>query len=220
MENLFSYIKLSVCPARGQAFIGRQRQLARIMDMIAAPKPYHISVFGLPHIGKTSFLIKLHEELSQEDGYLCVRVPAFVEGDFCNNMVNIIDAMAEEELDLDPVADGISDDADAQELIGALRQALQQVTRSGRRTVLLLDEFERILGPTEDQLAAHNTALRGWTQTEYELFLELLMDRELDFVCVTASRPQMTNILYRYRPAHDPFIHMLHVGFDDTEMKA
>lgn len=220
MENLFSYIKLSVCPARGQAFIGRQRQLARIMDMIAAPKPHHISVYGLPHIGKTSFLIKLHEVASEKDDYLCVRVPAFVEGDFCNNMVNIIDAMAEEELDLDPIADGISDDADAQELIGALRQALQQVTRSGRRTVLLLDEFERILGPTEDQLAAHNTALRGWTQTEYELFLELLMDRELDFVCVTASRPQMTNILYRYRPAHDPFIPMLLVGFDDTEMKA
>ena len=46
------------------------------------------------------------------------------------------------------------------------------------------------------------------------------MDRELDLVCVTASRPQMTNILYRYRPAHDPFIPMLLVGFDDTEMKA
>ena len=123
------------------------------MDMIAAPKPYHISVFGLPHIGKTSFLIKLHEELSQEDGYLCVRVPAFVEGDFCNNMVNIIDAMAEEELDLDPIADGISDDADAQELIGALRQALQQVTRSGRRTVLLLDECTSALdAATEERL--------------------------------------------------------------------
>lgn len=219
MNNPFSYIKLSICPARGEAFIGRQRQLERIMGMLTAPKPHHVSLSGLPHIGKTSFLIKLYDAVSDMDGYLPVRVPAFVEGDFCNNMVHIIDALAEEELSLDSIADAISDDADSHELVAALRQALTQVTRSGRRTILLLDEFERILGPTEEQLAAHNMALKGWTQEEYELFLELLMDRELDFVCVTASRPKMTNILYRYRPAHDPFIPMLLYGFDDAEMK-
>ena len=220
MKNPFSYIKLSVCPARGPAFVGRQHQLARITEMIAAPKPYHISVYGLPHIGKTSFLLKLGEKLSEEDGYLCTRVLTFVEGDFCNNMVSIIDALAEEEVSLDDIADSISDDSAPEELIGALRDALLQLSRSGRRTVLLLDEFERILGPTDEQLASKTRTLPGWSQGEYELFLDLLMDRDLNFVCVTASRPQMSNILYRYRPAHNPFIPMLLYGFDDREMKA
>ena len=219
MENPFSYIDLSVCPAQGAAFVGRKRQLSRVMEMISAPKPRHVSVYGLPHIGKSSFMLKLRETVTGEQGYLCTRVTPLVEGDFCNNMVDIIDALADVEYELSDIADSIDDDSTPKELVDALRRALLQVGASGRRTVLLLDEFERILGPTDDQLAANIETLPGWTQEEYELFLELLMDRELNFICVTASRPRMGNILYRFRPALNPFISVLLCGFDDVEMK-
>ena len=217
--NPFSYIKLSISCARGAAFIGRQRQLSQIMDMIAAPRPHHISIFGLPHVGKSSFVRKLQEKVSRESRYLCIDRLPLVDGDFCNNMISIIDALSDIEPDLEYLADSTNVDASPEELADILRRALLQIGQSGRRTVLLLDEFERILGPTDYQIAEHMTVLPAWTQSEYELFLELLMDRELDFVCITASRPQMDNILYRYHPATNPFIPILLNGFDDTEMK-
>ncbi len=219
MSNPFSYIKFSICPARGDGFIGRQRQLARIREMIAAPKPYHISVFGLPHIGKTSFLLKLREILCRDKDYLCPKVVSFVEGDFGNNMVAIIDALADEDFSLLPIADAVSNDMEAEHLVDSLRKELLQIKKSGKRTILLLDEFERILVAKEKPLATVTKKVSGWSQEEYELFLELLMERDLNVVCVTASRPQMSNILYRYRPTFNPFVPFLLGGFDDTEMK-
>lgn len=217
--NPFSYIQLSVSRARGAAFIGRQRYLEQIIAMLEQPHPHHISIYGLPHVGKSSFVRKLQEIISRKPGYLCIDTLPLVDGDFCNNMVSIIDALADVEPELEYLSDSIKDDSSPEELVDILRRALLQIGQSGRRTILLLDEFERILGSTDEQTSELMTVLTGWTQSEYELFLELLTDRKLNFVCITSSRPQMENILYRYRPAMNPFIPLLLNGFDDAEMK-
>lgn len=214
MNNPFSYIRLRVCPAEGPAFIGRSRQLEEVVNNITSEKPQHISIYGLPHIGKTSFLIKLNKVLAEKENCLPVRVPAFAEGDFNNNLIYMLDAMADNAPQLDSILDSLEAE-DNSTLLAALKECISVLTAQNIRTVLLLDEFERILGTEPDD---PDTVLSGWNQEEYKLFLELLMDSSLNLVCVTASRPKMSNILYRYRPSINPFVSMLLGGFDDYEM--
>ena len=56
MNNPFSYIQFKVRPATGDAFIGRTRQLSEILALLTADRPYHVSVSGMPHVGKSSLL--------------------------------------------------------------------------------------------------------------------------------------------------------------------
>lgn len=214
MNNPFSYIRLQVFPARGAAFIGRTEQLKRVVENLTSDSPKHISIYGLPHIGKTSFLIKLKETLENRENYLTT-MATFSEGDFNNSLWYILYAIADEAPQVTHICDCLEKNADNLRLIGAIRECLSILTAENIRTVLFLDEFERILGAN---LESSDTVRSGWSQSEYRLFLDLLLDKSLNLVCVTASRPKMSNILYRYKPAINPFISFLIYGFDDQEM--
>ena len=217
MKNPFGHIKFGVFPVFGESFIGRKHQLDKLINMVISSKCHHISIYGLPHIGKSSFLSKINEELSQKEGYLCTSVITLVEGDFCNNIIRILDELTAIDTSLEYLCDEIRDDSGPKELIDIMYQALNKLSQTHLRTVLFLDEFERILGSNDEQLAG-NVNIQGWTQEEYELFLNLLLDQNLNFVCITGSRPPMSNILYRYRPVINPFVSMVLTGFNDMEM--
>lgn len=210
MNNPFSYIAAKVCPAEGEAFIGRKRQLQEVLELINRDNPYHISIFGLPHIGKSSFLKRLYNELSQKDDILPIRVPAFSDGDFKGNIIDIIDALA---FVIDYEVE-VTEFSSAEEIIAELEKVLREAS-ANKRVLLLLDEFERISGYSHSGGDDTNC----WSQEEYELFLRLLMDKTIDFVVCTASRPKMSNILSRFKPIINPFVSVLLPSFDDTEMK-
>lgn len=208
-QHLFSYITLKTKPATDSAFIGRRRQLAEIHQLLCADRPRHVSVFGMPHIGKTSLLLALYSELNKQDRFVAIPVTPLTDLRLSSNLRSVLDAFAE----INGAAAQIANELDLMEndlsvLLDAFRRA---VRATGKRVVLLLDECEHI-----DSIG--NTT--AWTQEEYEAFVALLLDKSLDLCCVTASRPRMSNILHRFQPALNPFISKLLYGFDDSEMDA
>lgn len=208
-QHTFSYITLKTKPATGDAFIGRRRQLAEIQELLCADHPYHVSVFGMPHIGKTSLLLALCNELNKQDRFVAIPVTPLTERRLSSNLRNVLDAFA----DINESAAQIISELDLMEddlsvLLETFRRAIRA---TGKRVVLFLDECEHI-----DSIG--NTT--AWTQEEYDAFVSLLLDNSLDFCCVTASRPRMSNILHRFKPALNPFIPKLLYGFDDGEMEA
>ena len=209
MNNPFSYIQLKVRPATGDAFIGRTRQLSEILELLTADRPYHVSVSGMPHVGKSSLLQRLYRELDADDRFVAIPVTPLTERRFGSNLHNVLNAFADICDQAADVRDTVNDrESDPSVLLTAFRRAVEA---TGKRVVLLLDECEHI-----DSIGN----LNAWTQDEYEQFARLLMDNTLNLCCVAASRPRMSSVLHRFSPAPNPFVPKLLCGFDDGEMAA
>ncbi len=209
MNNPFSYIQFKVRPATGDAFIGRTRQLSEILALLTADRPYHVSVSGMPHVGKSSLLQQLYRVLDADDRFVAIPVTPLTERRLGSNLQNVLNAFADVSDQAADVCDTVDDcECDSTVLLAAFCQA---VRATGKRVVLLLDECEHI-----DSIGN----LDAWTQDEYEQFARLLMDPTLNLCCVAASRPRMNNVLRRFSPAPNPFVSKLLYGFDDGEMAA
>ena len=199
-NNPFAYIQNGIIPATGDGFIGRRRQLDEIIGYVTAPYPRHVSLYGLPRIGKTSLLQRVEQELAEQHADHCAPFyyPMGVNKSFQKNIQRIANMVAK--------TAGVSASQGDLTALEWLQSLLLEIGAGGRRVVLLLDEFERIADT--------------WKQEEYESFVRLLLNQDSNLVCVTASRPRMSSVLSDcgYFPVINPFIPMLLYGFDDSEM--
>lgn len=225
-KNPFLHILGSTSPVEGDSFIGRKRLLERLTGRIVQ-KRQHISLHGMPHVGKSSVLLELERQLKPERELRVVKYALTPKG-FKYTVTGLFWGLrkalggAEQGSRLQAcleIADTVWKrsltglDLDGVYLLDLLRAILKETTAQGLRIVFLLDEFERIAGARKDGSG-------GWTEREYTAFVQLLLDESLDLVCVTASRPTIANLLTHYEQRLDPFVDELVRCFDEKDMKA
>lgn len=232
--NPFFHIRGSIDPVTGESFIGRARLLEDLLRNVRCGRPRHIAIHGLPHVGKTSILWELERQLKEcgqpprpgDKTIVTLKYTLLTVG-FKQDISKILKELCRA---LRGKADGkllayletaktVTKPAfslevnNAYYLLDLLHTLLRQTTAAGFRVVLFLDEFERILATRHDGSI-------GWTEEEYTGFVRILLDDSLDFVCVTASRPRVSNLLVDYEQRLNPFVEKLVRCFDEEDMTA
>ena len=221
-ERVFSVYKGAVTD---EAFIGREEELAFLMRHADADRPVHVSVYGLPHVGKTSLLKEWTRRLKENGGQtpsgrrLCIlsggELNAYSEyteviNSFYYNIASFSAACGN--ADLGSLAEslkamgGYPSFTDAGEATEQLRDAIRKVNACGFRVVLSLDEFEF----ASDE--------RLWPEGSYRKFCSLLLDESLDLFCVIASRPHISYIIGKHCCKIIPFEPFLLRSFSDEDM--
>ena len=117
-------------------FIGRQRDLADIMALIAAGQPQSIAIVGDRRIGKSTLLQAICRRLRPMDDYVVVYQDVqglTTEEEFFQSLV----------VQLAPLA-GDSAVPPCQGSSNSLRYYVTQLSKNGKRIVILLDEFDAI----------------------------------------------------------------------------
>ncbi len=214
----------------GDEFLGRRKELAYLREKALAETPRHISVHGMPHIGKSVLLRKLMEELQEEED-CCVLYYTLGTQGFVSDMVEILmpglytslpDEYADRE-ELAPILAELlqisTETATAESCLSLLERFLAATTSLGLRVVFLLDEFEHINNTTAILRNPENTFVLPWAEEDYLGFAKILMNDSYSFVCITASRPRMEENLSAYERIVNPFTSVLLRGFDAEDME-
>lgn len=197
-------------------FFGRKDYLAELRDALFFSKvPRHISIYGMPKVGKTRLLKEVIKDppdkvvpllSSIADSFYYVLQCTFFKQDFwthCSEFEELAPFFSE----FDKLRRGTG----VTKILALLRKFLQKTTQLGYRAVLLLDEFDNIKMGQES----------AWTEDEYSGLVELLMDRSLNLACATASRRTVESLIShnKYRWRLNPFESWLLTGFDEEEME-
>lgn len=193
-----------------QALYAMTTALPEDSSLAKAPPP--ISIHGLPRIGKSLLLTQLKRELERGADYQIIRQTVRTEG-YEDTLYYVVEEVIESmfgALAKENYLDRLLK-LNALGLMDLLRALLAAATRSGVRTVLLLDEFDLIRSEAENEMA--------WSEEEYRDFTALLMDRHLDLVCVVASRARVQDLISPYRQRIDPFVSVPVHGFTEADME-
>ncbi len=209
-------------------FLGRKKELNYLLSRVMHPISRHISVHGLPHIGKTSLLLKLADLLTKEPGDpYCVVYHSIGMRGFAEDMMYLVRRAFPKALsnNTDPGLQSclqamrqVSVKTEGEELVSLFKWMLQRTTALGIKVVLLLDEFEHIAGDPLSSPEERASGLSGWTEKEYLSFAKLLLDDSLNFICMAASRPRMEENLKQFELKVNPFISYMLPGFNEEDM--
>ncbi len=214
-ENPFAHIGAGVYPVAGESFIGRQALLEELEGRVCSTPRQHVSIYGMPHVGKSSVLAELGRRIDAGQEKFRTVYYELKSGEFRATISQVLDRLtfeleddATEGSELQTrlkIAQAVRQDSslDGITLLRFLRDILEETTAAGLRVVLFLDEFNQ---------------MENWTEPEYTGFVRLLLDNSLDLVCVTASRPRVSNLLTRYDQRLNPFVSKLVRCFDETDM--
>ena len=216
----------------GEAFIGRTEPLAMLTACADEDAPQHVSLYGLPHVGKTSLVQEWKERVlgagaalpsgravlildetvqAGEDAgcaYLFRRLMRGLLIWLRRERQRAVQTGAEEvfsEADRMLSACVREGKASLDEALQALAEGIRLVGRLGLRTVMILDEFER--------------AGQFWSEEDYLRFMQLLMDRSLDLFCVAVSRPHISYVVSGHVQKVCPFRPYLLHPFSDEDME-
>lgn len=229
--NPFRFAKFSSKPVEGENFIGRRALLEELVKRVAE-EGRHVSIHGMPHVGKSSILLELARRLRERSPAFCIVQHELVRrcqyGPAHSSAFApfLMDVLRDLYRAMKETAKGMlwayleiarqlyirsldGEDARGIDLLELLRAVLTETTRAGIRVVLLLDEFQR---------AYYADDASAWREEEHSRFVHLLLDGGLALVCVTASRPRIDGLLVRYQQQLNPFHEILVRGFDEEDM--
>ena len=165
-------------PVRGKDFLNRRRELRRLAARVA--QGGSVLVTAEPRMGKTSLLLRLRDAAAdlfgEEAKHMTFR---YLDGHTFQSW----DAARFWREVLRPFPEV----AEAGDDLHALEDFFHRLEAEGRRFVLLLDEFDDLLG----ELPLHQRAVYGW--------LRSLASRYRSFSLVMASRRTLTELNYRTR---------------------
>ena len=212
----------------GVGFIGREKELVKLNELASAETPKHLSIFGLPHVGKTTLVREWIKEIQDKGGrtpsgrvlyilnggelsghtvdYTAVvsRLMSRIKTDFLGKR-NAGGASGAQALSALFENNGVTPLVDAEEATQRLREAIQKINEvCGLRVTLILDEFEYV---------------DNWKEEEYRRFCMLLLDRKLDLFCIAVSRPHVSYITSEHRCKIIPFESHLLSSFSEIEME-
>lgn len=161
-------------PVKGKQFFNRDEELRTLFGRLGHPThPQSTAVTGQPHIGKSSLLLRLTDP-EQQAIFLGDRAPQihiqFIDlltipadykpFDFWHDALQPLHEKKEAKTEDPVVSQQLKKAHNAGYTGGSLRQLVTLLAEKGRRLVLLLDEFERLLTHSHFQNPAFFTELR------------------------------------------------------------
>lgn len=216
-------------------FIGREKQINKLTEFVKGPRTVHMSLYGMPHVGKSSLLTAWINRMAQNN-YECGEYSLMLIDEDASGYNNIsgrayysmmydatskiMDILTEEteiedeslQNELDILVDEFYDydeiEGDQSAITNLLKKYMEYVAKLGKRTVLIIDEFAKI-----------SDVESRWSEEEYMLFSKLLLDDGLDWKCIVTSRSHISYILEQYVRRISPFDTLLLSPFDDNEME-
>lgn len=208
----------------GQSFIGRREYLKKLTQYSQAEECKHISIYGLPHIGKTSILLEWQRIIKEKEVdkklnvvYINVPLSRGYVGFLQELLVRTVSPWRKPENNIGIIEDVkeyiaiVNSTKDSRTLLSMLKDIICKLSNKGIRTVLLIDEFERIRYVSADSGIP-------FSEDDYYSFVKLLVDESIDVFCVVASRPHISYILRDYETQMIPFIPLLIEPFSDNDM--
>lgn len=175
-------------------FYGRQRELARIFSRLDAPQPQSVSIVGDRRIGKSSLLAAIADEGNRRRYMSHASSATFVYMDFQGEVA------IEEERFINLLIRGLPDGMRScrggmqANSYAHLEQAVALLDESGRRLIVLMDEFERI------------TKNEHFSQRFFS-FLRSLANR-FHVAYVTASYAELQDLCHAREVADSPFFNI------------
>lgn len=200
-------------------FIGRKSLLAELRGALFSPADRrHISIYGMPRVGKTWLLREARRNVPDKILPIfgvATSLREILLGNCLHPTTWHGHGSALEEAAAPFVRDARKPENwyDTMALLALFRGLLRITTEMGYRVVLFVDEFDLMIEESGEE--------PGWSEAEYTGFVGLLMARELNVTCATASRRTVESLIShkKYRWRLNPFESRLLTGFDTEDME-
>lgn len=217
-------------------FIGRKEYLAKIMNRAKADKPKHLSIFGLPMIGKTQIVwawqrqvIEDMKKKSSPERELYIFFSENKEGE---------KVIAEARFPyLDVVAKLLKDiKKDCKQRVGnndtRFSSILNEIDENPcfDNAVTATEKLRDIIRKINDLNIEDNRKLRAvlvldefqaiennWSEEDYRQFCSLLLDEELDLFCIVISRPELNYVVNKFTYKIIPFESLLINSYSEDD---
>lgn len=231
----------------GEQFIGRKSYLEKITSYASKKRCEHLSVYGLPHVGKTSLLKEWKRIVENEYEGVVGKKNTFIVfetvtlesesgeygfADFITSLLKniaaelIIDSMEDDEklsraFELNDEIDELAYETNYDDTDDE-----DDIYLSSKESVLLNKLKEVVYNINNDEkhtrvvllLDEYERSGQRWNKCQYNSFMKFLLDDSLDVFCVTASRPHISYVCKKYDVKLSPFVPLLLEGFSDDDM--
>lgn len=232
-KRAFSCIKGGVI---GDDFIGRDNYLSFLNDNLDKKNPKHLSIYGQPHIGKTSIIQEWIRNI-KDNGYLSPmgkRVIVLEQTVLTNNDGDdkygyryilrclIRDVLRQIMFFIRNKYPEVENED--------IQNIYQELTIKSKEKELSVNELEELLInaiKTTNKykirvvivLDEYERAGQCWEETDYQSFMMILLNKSYDLVCIVASRPHISYIISEHELKLIPFVPVLIHPFNDSDME-
>lgn len=233
-DIVFNTTKGSVTDA---GFIGREEYIKKLTQYMEKPieQMTHLSIYGLPHVGKTSLVTVWSDRLKKNTEQTLVKVNAI--------RVNILNLITIQEQD----DEGNSFKFLLRNLISAMSRNIKGIICENKYEENLQNLLELLLDSKRckfvdlkindainllisaiNMLSSYGIRtvwildeferIQKWDEADYLKFMHILTDTKLNLLCIVVSRPHISYVISNFKRKLMPFESILLKPFSDDDM--
>ncbi|MCR5675949.1 MAG: ATP-binding protein [Lachnospiraceae bacterium] len=236
-DQMFAVSKGAVT---GADFIGREEELGFLDAAADAGLVKHISLHGLPHVGKSSLVMEWVHRREADGMRTASGRPLLVLSETTNRYAGFAPLFRRLARSLSrEIRNAMRDDRlpAQEETLTALSDRLKEISRDPRREGVRTDASEASGdGDLTEVISSALHAIGGngvrtvlildefeavaenWTEEEFLAFAALLLDRRTELFCIAVSRPHISYITSAFERQIAPFVPHLLPSFPDRDV--